>query len=164
MFFLLTLQDISEEYIHVNQGITQKLENTTELQQFSVTIPMSGIPTQLAFRTDDGVELEYAVCNKSGVDCRKDASSKIDYQTVLEPRTIPINLDNGIYYILIECYNKTDCIGNFSVNTAVLLEDHESISVMPQSAPDSQIKMYQFLLYVCAEKNYTVYPVNITTN
>lgn len=44
------------------------------------------------------------------------------------------------------------------------MEDHTSISVMPQNAPNSQSKIYQFLFYVCAEKNYTVHPVTITAN
>lgn len=164
MLFLLTLQDISEEYVHVNQGITQSLTNTTDLQQFSVTVPMSNVQSQLAFRIEYGVELEYAICNKSGVDCRNEAASRVDYQTVLEPRTIPVTLEAGVYYVLIQCYDKADCVGNFSINTAVLLEDHTSISVQPQSAPNSQSKIYQFLLYVCSEKNYTVYPVSITAN
>ena len=84
MLFLLTLQDISDEYIHVNQGITQKLENTTELQQFQVTIPMNGIPSQLAFRLEDDVELEFAICTKAGVDCRNESGSLFMYKTVLE--------------------------------------------------------------------------------
>lgn len=70
----------------------------------------------------------------------------------------------GTYYLLIVCANASQCVGNFTFDTANILADHTPTTVQMALAANGTALIYQFLFFSCPDANGNPINTQFTVN
>ncbi|CAL6007446.1 Conserved_hypothetical protein [Hexamita inflata] len=138
----------------MDQGVYEILKATTDTQEFKFPIPVADYTTKLVFRIENDNIMSFIVCKKEGIDCTN-TPADIAYgpRTVKTQTTYNTNLAKGYYYMRVTCEKVEMCTGNFTVDTAIVLEDHVTLEVTPQIHLITGLNQAQIMLFSCPDKD-----------